>query len=247
MENFTLWSVSLDKKINQLSFFATSTQIQRINKGTEEMMATMLKDLGIPEASFDRWSIDYFLTDYLMDYPPSDDWEDIWSDTSEINLKLLKPINLEVKDTALIRTFARDKSWKGEPLHFPIKCVVVADFYDFDSLAQAKKILDRLGELRENILLIDELHSQVPHVPKHIFTNIHEAFMQLGKYHEKTSSDLSVRQRVGNPLQIILNIGVFGEEFFIDDTPLANWVSDLVHQLGGTTTWDERTDPERLS
>jgi hypothetical protein len=182
-----------------------------------------------------------------MDYPPSDDWEDIWSDTSEIKLQLLKPIKLEVKDTDLIRTFARDESWEGEPLHFPIKCVVVADFYDFESLAKAKKILDRVGELRENISLIDELHSQVPHVPKRIFTNIHEAFLQLDKYQEKTSSDLSARQRVGNPLQLILNIGVFWEEFFIDDTPLANWVSDLVHRLGGTTTWDEKTDPDRLS
>jgi hypothetical protein len=49
MENFILWSVSLDENINQLSFFATSVQIQRINKGTQEMMAKMLKDLGSPK------------------------------------------------------------------------------------------------------------------------------------------------------------------------------------------------------
>ncbi|HAG83326.1 MAG TPA: hypothetical protein DCL61_19825 [Cyanobacteria bacterium UBA12227] len=247
MENFILWSVSSDEKINQLSFFATSVQIQRINKGTQEMVAKMLNDLSSPEVSVEEWSIDNFLTDYLMDYPPSDNWEDIWSDTYEIKLQLSKPIKLEVKNTDLIRTFAHDETWEGEPLHFPIKCVVVADFYDFESLAKAKSILDRVGKLRENTSLIDELHSQVPHVPKQMFQNIYEAFLELGKYQEKTSSELSVRQRAGNPLQLILNIGVFGEEFFIDDTPLANWVSDLVHKLGGTTTWDERTDPDRLS
>lgn len=247
MENFILWSVSSDKKINQLSFFATTVQIQRINKGTPEMWKEMLNDLGSPEVEVEEWSIDNFLTDYLIDYPISDDWEDIWADTYEINLHLAKPIKLEVEDTALIRTFAIDNTWEGEPFHFPIKCVVVADFYDVDSLAKAKKILDRVGQLRENTFLIDELHAQVPHVPKLMFTKIHESFLSLDKYQEKTSTPLSVSQKVGNPLQLILNIGIFGKEFFIDDTPLACWVSDLVRKLGGTTSWDEKTDPDRLS
>ena len=246
MENFILWNVSSDEKINQLSLFATSVQIPRINKGTQKMLVEMLNDLGSPEVNIEGWTIDNFLTDYLMDYPPSDDWEDIWADTYEIKLQLSKPTKLEVKDIDLIRTFARDHTWEGELLHFPIKCVVVADFYDIDSLTKAKKILDRVGVLRENASLIDELHSQVPHVPKWMFTKIHESFLMLDKYHKKNSTPLSVHQRVGNPLQLILNIGFFGEEFFIDDTPIACWVSDLVHQLGGTTTWDEKTDPDRL-
>ncbi len=240
METFILWSVSSDEKINQLSFFATSVQIQRINKGTPEMWQEMLNDLGRPEVEVEEWSIDNFLTDYLIDYPISDDWEDIWADTYEMNLHLAKPIKLEVEDTALIRTFARDNTWEGEPLHFPIKCVLVADFYDIDSLTKAKKILDRVGALRENASLIDELHFQVPQVPKWMFTKINESFLMMDKYQEKTSTPLSVSQRVGNPLQLILNIGIFGKEFFIDDTPLACWVSDLVRKLGGTTSWDEK-------
>ncbi|HAX77055.1 MAG TPA: hypothetical protein DCY88_14760 [Cyanobacteria bacterium UBA11372] len=247
MENFILWSVSFDEQVRELSFFATPVQIKRINKGTQEMVREMINDLGISPSPFEKWTVDHFFTNYLMDYPPSENWEDIWADTCEIKLQLAVPIKLESKDTELIRTFARDKSWNGESSYLPSKCVVVADFYSPESLAKAKKILDRVGKLRENASLIDELHSEVPYVPKQLFTKIHEAYLELETYQGKTPSELSVRQRAGVPKQLILYLGVFDQKFFIDGAKLAKAVSDLVYELDGTTTWNETTDPYQYS
>lgn len=138
MENFILWSVSLEEEKQMVSFFATSVQVQRINQGTEEMIAEMLEDLAASEVSFEQWSIDRFVTDYLVDRPYSDNWRDIWADTCEIKLQLSEPINLNVKDTDISRTFASDKSWNGEPLQLPVKCVVVADFYSLELILETR-------------------------------------------------------------------------------------------------------------
>jgi hypothetical protein len=247
MENFILSSVSFNEEVRELSFFATPVHIKRINKGTQEMITEMIEDLGISEVSFERWNVDHFVTNYLMDHPPSEDWKDIWTDTCEIKLQLAVPIKLEIKDTELIRTFARDKSWKGESSYLPSQCVVVADFYSPEFLAKAKKILDRVGKLRENASLIDELHSQVPDIPKELFTKIHEAYLELETYQGKMPSELSLRQRAGLPKQLMLYLGVFDEKFFIDGAKLAKAVSDLVYELNATTTWDEMMDPYQYS
>ncbi|MDY6784812.1 MAG: hypothetical protein SW833_20090 [Cyanobacteriota bacterium] len=240
MDNFILWNISYDDKINQLSFFATNTQIQRINKGTHEMISEMLNDLGISEAVFEQWEIDFFVTDYLMDFPLSDNWKEIWSDTWEIKLQLLKSIRLKYPETELVRSFADDATWKGESLQFPVQCIVVADFYNFESLMKAKAVLGNLKSLREDVSFIDEIHSQLPNVSKWMLSKTHEACRELNKYPDKNSNALSFYQRVSNPLQFIVNIGFFGEEFFIDDTPLACFVSEIVRELEGTPTWDEK-------
>lgn len=40
-----------------------------------------------------------------------------------------------------------------------------------------------------------------------------------------------------------MTVGTFTEEFFEDYATLACHISDLIHKLGGTTTWNERTNP----
>ena len=40
-----------------------------------------------------------------------------------------------------------------------------------------------------------------------------------------------------------MTVGTFTEEFFEDYATLACQISDLIHKLGGTTTWNERTNP----
>lgn len=247
MENFILSSVSFDEQVRELSFFATPIQLQRINKGTQEMVTEMIEDLGISGVSFEQWNVDHFVTNYLMDHPPSDNWKDIWIDTFEIKLQLAVPIKLEIEDTQLIRTSARDETWNIKLSYLPCQCVVVADFYSPKYLAEAKKILDRVGELRDNASLIDELHSQVPDIPKELFTKIHEAYLELETYQGKMLSELSLRQRAGLPKQLILYLGVFDENFFIEGAKLAKAVSDLVYELNATTTWDETTDPYQYS
>jgi hypothetical protein len=54
---------------------------------------------------------------------------------------------------------------------------------------------------------------------------------------------LSIRQKAELPLQLMVTVGTFTEEFLEDDATLACQISDLIHELGGTTTWNERTNP----
>jgi len=77
MSTFILWNASLAQKANELSFFATATQWLYINRGTRDTIAEMLGDLGVKHFAFDKWTVDHFLTDYLLDEPLSDDWRDI--------------------------------------------------------------------------------------------------------------------------------------------------------------------------
>lgn len=179
MDRFILWSVSFDKENCDLSFFATQVQVPCINKGTQEMILDMLLDLGIITPYIGQWSIEPFLTNYLVDEPKSDNWEDIWAPTWEIRLKLASPVDIQFKETDLIRTYARDKTWKGELPKMPSKCIVVADFYCPDTLKKAKKILDRVSKLAENTSLIDELHCSVPYIEKEIFINLRNAYLEL--------------------------------------------------------------------
>ncbi|HBE16722.1 MAG TPA: hypothetical protein DEG17_07990 [Cyanobacteria bacterium UBA11149] len=247
METFILWSPSFDERVRELSFFATEVQIQRINQGTQEMLQEMLHDIGISGVDVENWTINPFLTNYLMDEPPSSNWKDIWADTWEIKLKLTESIKLEVEYTDLIRTWASDTTWKGEPLYLPSKCVVVADFYNSETLEKAKKILDRVGDLRNNASLIDDLHAQVPYLPKDLFINIRSAYLEMETNQGNDINNLEARQRAGLLKQLILSLGIFDDKFFINGAKLAKTVSDLVYELDGTTTWNETTDPYQYS
>jgi hypothetical protein len=78
MSLFILWNTLFYSKTKELSFFSTAIQLLYINKGTREMIAKLLNDLGVKQFTFDRWTIDPFLTDYLLDEPLSDDGRDIY-------------------------------------------------------------------------------------------------------------------------------------------------------------------------
>lgn len=247
MENFILWSVSFDKKERELSFFATWVQVQRINKGTRKMVAEMIDDLGITGVSFEKWSVHHFLTNYLADNPDSDDWREVWTDTCEVKVQLAKLVKLKIKDTDLIRTYAKDNSWKGDfSPHLPGECVLVADFYSKKAVAKGEKILEMVGRLREDASLIDTLPSKVPQVPKRLFKEIREAYLEQ-EPQDGTPPSLTIRKRMGLPKQLVVSLGVFDEKFFRNGAKLAMLVTDLIHALDGTTTWSERTSPERLS
>src|ERR1700692_4900699 len=145
MENYILWSVSATGDPSELSFFATSVHVQRINRGTKEMIVEMLADLGIANFAFEKWSIHPFFTNYMADEQESEDWEDIWAETWEITVPLALPVTVDIGRTDLIRTYARDKSWRGdfEPT-LPGECVVVSDFYSEESIVRALEILGAL-------------------------------------------------------------------------------------------------------
>ncbi|MEG4323835.1 hypothetical protein QUB37_27300 [Microcoleus sp. AT3-A2] len=250
MPAFILWNALFEPKTKELSFFSTAIQLLYINKGTREMIAKMLEDLGVGQYSFDRWTVDHFLTDYLLDEPLSDNWREIWAHTWEIKVYFTESIVLDLEVTDLVRTSAGDNTsfidieglFDNLSAHFPSKCAIVADFYDSESLATAQKILPMVNLLRDNEAYIEIMQLQAPEVREYLLVMLRQEYLEQQTLYEKIPEKLSIRQRAELPLQLIVTVGTFTEEFFEDDAKLACQISDLVHYLGGTTTWNERID-----
>jgi hypothetical protein len=242
MENFILWSVSAESP-HTLSFFATPANVPLIQDGTAAMLSEMLADLGLAGAAFTQWTVARFVTNYLMDSPPSDDWRDQWADTWEINVQLAAPIALVVEATTLIRTYARDASWRGDRTSHPARCVVIADFYSADTLGKALPILRQINRLQLDPALLDVLHARVPFVAKAVFARVQAAY----RAHHTDAPPLAIRQRAGLPKQLLLDLGRFDEAFYAQGAVLAQAVADLVYELDGTTTWDETTHPNQYT
>ncbi len=138
METYLLWSPALDEKATTLSFFATAVNIQRIAKGTPEMIEAMLKDLGVHDG-VQTFSTSRFITNYLTDDPDSDDWQDSWAETWEIVVQFAAPVSLDKDQYYPRRTFEIDRSWDGDTSMFPVECVVIADFARAEDLNKAQK------------------------------------------------------------------------------------------------------------
>ena len=145
MENFILYNAASEK--NQVTFEASWVHIQRIALGTDEMIAEMLGTLGVTDRKVEQWELRKYLTNYLSDEPESDDWETAWIETAEIVATLDRPAKLNVKETDLARTYARDTTWRAStPLKLPAECVVVADFYKEGVLDDAELRIRGLGK-----------------------------------------------------------------------------------------------------
>jgi hypothetical protein len=183
MALFILWNALFDSKTKELSFFATALQGHYINNGTREMLAEMLGDMGVKYFAFDKWTVDHFLTDYLLDEPLSDNWRDIWAHTSEIKVHFTEEIQLALEVTDLVRTLARDATsfdnqFDAPSVYFPSKCVLIADFYDSESLATAKKILPMVRLLRKNEAHIDILRSQAPELSEYRLVRLRREYLE---------------------------------------------------------------------
>lgn len=234
MENFILWSVSTGNELNELSFLSTPVHVQRVNQGTKEMLAEMLQDLGAAHASIDRWTVDQFFTNYMSDDEESEDWEDIWAETWEIRIKTTAPVNLDVSRERLVRTYARDKTWSGDFLPtLPGQCVVVADFYDNSSLREAKAFLEDVRRLRGDTSFASELRSSAPAISDDLLKELQVI------YEETKAADALVRVRTGQPLELLISLGMFDEKFFQAGAKLGVLIGQLCEAFGGTTTWNE--------
>src|SRR5215467_11881837 len=113
METYLLWSPAYLEAERTLSFFATEVNIQRIARGTREMIEQMLKDLGIADAAFESWTVRRFLTNYLTNDPDSEDWRDSWAETWELRLSLSRPLQDHKNRFELGHTREHDHSWDG--------------------------------------------------------------------------------------------------------------------------------------
>jgi hypothetical protein len=126
-ENFNLWNAWADEGRTRVTFFATSTGFQRINRGTKEMISEMLSDLGCPHDQIKDWSVKAFATDYLSVDLHTKDWEDRWNHSYEVKVRMKRPVKFSTPNKYLVENLSGDETWDGEE-PVPDTCVVVADF-----------------------------------------------------------------------------------------------------------------------
>jgi hypothetical protein len=101
--------------------------------------------------------------------------------------------------------------------------------------------------LIENASLIDELNSLVPDVHKEILIKLRQTYLYQESLQDKSNLKLEIHPRLGLPKQLILSLGIFDEQFFINGAKLAQAIADLVYELDGITTWNDTTDPYQYS
>lgn len=246
MENFLLWGFSPRKASRDISFFASWVHVQRIHKGTRDMIAEMLKDAGVEDARVKSWEIGRFYTTYMSDNLDSKRWQDIWMETYELRVALDEPAHMRVQDAELVHTWASDSTWKKEEEKDEKKeCVVVADFYDKEALDEADELLSAIaeGEIKSASAA---KHTGKKKVPATLLSNIGKEYAQQREARNNATPKLSVGRRSGYPRQLLISLGSFPDRFFAEGAELAWLIVDLVEAIGGTTTWNERTSPEHL-
>lgn len=239
MDNFILWHVSFSEANAELCFFADRVQHQRINQGTREMLMEMLEDLRLPPVDIKSWQIDFFRSNYLMDYPLADHWKEVWGETWRVKVKLGQSINLKIEEKELIRSYARDKSWEGESADFPSHCFIIADFYDTYYFKIAEKYLnDVMRYLPQNLSLSDFLgHFDSEDHP--ILEEVYNTYPFFSQQQSLTSS-MSLEINPHFPRQIIVHLGEIYEGYFEEGADFSECLSDLIRTLDGTLTWDEK-------
>jgi hypothetical protein len=226
MENFILWNSDIDLNASQLSFFATRIQLPCINEGTRNMIDKMLSDLGIKEIEYDGWSVDYFLNNYYSSPEELISYDSVWSDTWKISLHLIDSprIDLASADAGLDirRTFAHDGTWKGGSPSQVAKYIIVAEFYNQDLFSRA---ITALKEVSAPSGIIDpELQDLIDRVKEH-----------------PLSRNIYISRRVDASMKLVINLGTFTNESFTEyGGDLAERVSELIHDLGASITWDEK-------
>ena len=238
MENFILWNAAVQDGGQTLSFSAFAMAIKQLHQGTPEMVAQMLRDLGVPDIAFSSWRVSHFVTNYLADDLDSDDWEDIWNDNWRVDVRLVTPLQRSWSDLELIRTYASDASWPGETPDPPFECVVMADFLETGALTHAEALLRRLEGLRTGTLTPAELLREVPTARPELPRELAE------ELRARPEARVVVERRATEPERLVISVGRFDMDFFEDGAPFAEKVRELCRVLGGLTTWNDLTDAQ---
>src|SRR5262249_937813 len=122
--------------------------IQELARGTDEMIARMMVDLGVEDAVIEKWTLEHFRTSYMQEPgdEETDGWKQFWYRSTEIVVTLDQAVSLSVREVDCVGTYAHDASWriKDERL-FPAQCVVTADFYEDGMLETAQKQITLLA------------------------------------------------------------------------------------------------------
>jgi len=237
METYLLWSPSLDEKGQQLSFLATAVNIQRIAKGTSEMIGAMLAELGVRDVPVQTWTINRFITNYLTDDPDSDDWQDSWAETWEIIVQFNSPVPVNKDQYYPRRSFEVDRSWDGNTSIFPVECVVIANFDSQDTFNRAQQVFEKMKTLTDNASVVDELKAMVPEADADLFEKIRGELLKLP---QKPMPPF--KTRTWHSLQLLISLGTVEADFFESGAQPVSLIAGLCQALGGTTTHEETRD-----
>ncbi|TAF65386.1 MAG: hypothetical protein EAZ55_08995 [Cytophagales bacterium] len=251
MENFILWNPFFDELNHEFSFIASRMQIRMINVGTAEMIETMLKDWKLYGVAFDSWRIKPVLTNYFdEEYSSEPHWEDIWNESWEITVKLAvkQPIELICKDNLmLIRTYAKDSSYKSEMVLPPYECVIFSVFYHIDFFEMAK---DFLTNIANNIYIAANKEAFIASFTKvegyttedrWLVEEIYNEFENFKRY-QKKDAKITIEARQMTEYQINIRLGFLEESFYVNGFIFAKILIALIKELEGTVTWNDYTD-----
>jgi len=204
--------------------------VQRIERGTDGMVATMLADMGLLQVEVERWTLSGFATDYLSDAEDGDDWRDRWMDSWEINLRTGRPIRYEPGPTGLVGTVATDDTWSGdEPA--PETCTVIADFARFREVEVALSVFARLARAEDGDDFVRSVHGHLQRAPESALRALWE------RQAEAPGPVTAAACRTHRQLHVSM---AAGREFLEGGAKLAMAVEDLCGALGGTMRWRDR-------
>jgi hypothetical protein len=141
MSLYWLWSPRLVQTARPtIETFMTHGELTYLNRGTPEMVAQVLEDLGV-EAAAAGWTMDRYRTGYFTDYHDSEDWRDRWQQAWRLRIELADTPR-EPDASEPIPTEATDASWApdDDPGTLPsATCLILADFENEEELARARK------------------------------------------------------------------------------------------------------------
>lgn len=230
METFTLWHHVSDPATRELAFYATAVNVQGIARGTEDMIATMLADMGLLQVKVERWTVSRFATDYVSDDRDSPEWQDVWMDTWAIQVHTGRPVRFaQPAGPGFVGTAAWDETWKG-PGGPPDTCTVIADFGRFRAVEVALGVFARLGRAEDGDAFVADVHRRLQRVPEAALRALWERQAEEGPL--AASACREHRQlHVSMPARAA---------FFEGGARLARAVEDVARALGGTTQWRDR-------
>ncbi len=124
-----------------VELFVTYRDLDDIGQGTTELMAELLRDVGVNLPPVE-WTFTHYRASYFATYLDSPNWRDRWQNVWKARIVLASPPpRIAVPPGRPIPTGAHDASWTRatSPAHRPsARCLIIADFPDEAAVARAR-------------------------------------------------------------------------------------------------------------
>lgn len=197
-----------------------------IHQGTPEMLDEMLSDLGLSEVKYRTWSVTSFRSNHFSssDEPVSspNSWSASWELSLELDDALSDGFAAPRDDYNILRTYALDKTWDGKDPSGTLTYRIVGRFYN-------PILLDRA------LIAFESLWAPIrQHDP-----DVGDMVERLRRHPQ--ASQISARALPTGALDLEVSIGTYDRATFTSSGAVAAELAcDLIHELAGTTTWDEQ-------